>query len=178
MPLVANLAHGPVGYIGPRPLVIEQLQLMVNQLAFFHSYHDVQFITIMPEEELSQWDWMRWLPHATLQEMNVRGFVYNQRTRDQVLNSLNQILKLRKNQLDDKSAKESLLFSPHYVVLVTDEKLILDHVIMEFFSEDPTELGCSVIFVDDVLSSLSENIKTIINIKDRNVGQLVIEEGD
>ena len=178
MPIVANLAHGPVGYIGPRPLVIEQLQLMVNQLAFFHSYHDVQFITIMPEEELSQWEWLRWLPHATLQEMNVRGFVYNQRTRDQVLNSLNQILKLRKNQLDDKSAKESLLFSPHYVVLVTDEKLILDHVIMEFFSEDPTELGCSVIFVEDVLSSLSENIKTIINIKDRNVGQLVIEEGE
>ncbi len=116
MPIVANLAHGPVGYIGPRPLVIEQLQLMVNQLAFFHSYHDVQFITIMPEEEKTEWDWLRWLPHATLQEMNVRGFVYNQRTRDQVLNSLNQILKLRKNQLDDKSAKESLLFSPHYVV--------------------------------------------------------------
>ncbi len=80
MPIVANLAHGPVGYIGPRPLVIEQLQLMVNQLAFFHSYRDVQFITIMPEEELSQWEWMRWLPHATLQEMNVRGFVYNQPT--------------------------------------------------------------------------------------------------
>ena len=53
-----------------------------------------------------------------------------------------------------------------------DQQLIVD------YSEDPTELGCSVIFVEDVLSSLSENIKTIINIKDRNVGQLVIEEGE
>ncbi len=34
--------------------------------------------------------------------------------------------------------------------------LILDHVIMEFFREDPTELGCSIIYVADVLSSLSE----------------------
>lgn len=178
MPIVVNLSNGPVGYIGPRPLVLEQLQLMVNQLALFHSYHDVQFITIMPEEEKEQWDWMRWLPHASLQEMNVRGFVYNQRTRDQVLGSLNQILKMRKNQLEEKSTKEGTLFSPHYVVLVTDEKLILDHVIMEFFTEDPTELGCSLIFVQDVLSSLSENIKTIVNIKDRNTGQLVMEEGE
>ncbi|UUM23203.1 type VII secretion protein EssC [Streptococcus suis] len=177
MPIVANLSHGPVGYIGPRALVIEQLQLMVNQIALFHSYHDVQFITIMPEEEKEQWDWMRFLPHATLQDMNVRGFVYNQRTHDQVLNSLNQILKLRRAQKEDKSNRESTLFSPHYVVLVTDEKLILDHVIMEFFTEDPTELGCSLVFVQDVLSSLSENIKTIINIKDRNTGQLVMEEG-
>ncbi|MBP2624317.1 type VII secretion protein EssC, partial [Streptococcus oricebi] len=178
MPVVANLAHGPVGYIGPRPLVIEQLQLLVTQLSVFHSYHDVQFITIMPEEERSDWEWMRWLPHSSLQDMNVRGFVYNQRTHDQVLNSLNQILKLRKAQLDEKGAgSESTIFSPHYVVLITDEKLILDHVIMEFFTEDPTELGCSLIFVQDVLSSLSENIKTIINIKDRNQGQLVMEEG-
>ncbi len=120
---------------------------------------------------------MRWLPHAKLQELNVRGFVYNQRTRDQVLNSLNQILKLRRSQKEEATHKESTLFHPHYVVLVTDEKLILDHIIMEFFTEDPTELGCSLIFVEDVMSSLSENIQTVINIKDRNTGQLVMEEG-
>ncbi len=177
LPIVANLSHGPVGYVGPRNLVLEQLQLLVMQLSVFHSYHDVQFITIMPEEERDQWNWMRWLPHASLQEMNVRGFVYNQRTRDQVLNSLNQILKLRKTQRDEASRQETTLFSPHYVVLITDEKLILDHVIMEFFTEDPTELGCSLLFVEDVMSSLSENVKTVINIKDRNIGQLVMEEG-
>ncbi|MCY7186126.1 hypothetical protein MK534_10445, partial [Streptococcus gallolyticus subsp. gallolyticus] len=77
-------------------------------------------ITIMPEEELPQWEWMRWLPHATLQGMNVRGFVYNQRTRDQVLNSLTQILKLRRSQQESKESAESTLFSPHYVVIVTD----------------------------------------------------------
>ena len=177
MPIPANLSHGPVGYVGPRNLVLEQLQLLVMQLAAFHSYHDVQFITILPEEERDQWSWMRWLPHAKLQELNVRGFVYNQRTRDQVLNSLNQILKLRRSQKEEASHKESTLFHPHYVVLVTDEKLILDHVIMEFFTEDPTELGCSLVFVEDVMSSLSENIQTVINIKDRNTGQLVMEEG-
>lgn len=38
-----------------------------------------------------------------------------------------------------------------------------------------TDLGCPLLFVEDVMSSLSENIKTLINIKDRNTGQLVME---
>ncbi|WP_202976164.1 type VII secretion protein EssC [Carnobacterium divergens] len=179
VPITTELTLGPIGYIGPRPLVIEQLQLLVNQLAFAHSYHDLQFITIFPEEELAQWSWMRWLPHATLQDMNVRGFVYHQRSRDQVLNSLTQILKSRQNAKDEGGRDaESTIFTPHYVVLITDVKLILDHTIMEFFNEDPTALGCSIIFVQDVLSSLSENVKTVIDIRDRNTGVMVLENGD
>jgi S-DNA-T family DNA segregation ATPase FtsK/SpoIIIE len=178
MPVLANLMNGPVGYIGPRNLVLEQLHLLVNQLSVFHSYHDLQFISIFPEAEKEQWDWMRWLPHAKMQDVNVRGFVYNQRSRDQVLNSLNQILKNRKNSMEEnRNNRDSTIFSPHYVVMITDEKLILDHVIMEFFNEDPSELGCSVIFVEDVMSSLSDNIKTVIDIRDRNTGVLLLEEG-
>ena len=177
LPIVASLNRGPVGYVGPRPIVLEQLQLLVAQLAVFHSYHDLTIIPIIPEEEKESWDWMRWLPHAILQDMNVRSFVYNQRTRDQVLNSLNQILKLRKAQKEEEKANDTKIFHPHYVVLITDETLILDHVIMEFFREDPTELGCSIIYVADVLSSLSENIQTVISIKDRNQGQLLLQEG-
>lgn len=178
MPVLANLTHGPVGYIGPRSLVLEQLHLLVNQLSVFHSYHDLQFISIFPEAEKAQWEWMRWLPHAKMQDVNVRGFVYNQRSRDQVLNSLNQILKNRKNSMEEnRNSRDSTIFSPHYVVMITDEKLILDHVIMEFFNEDPSELGCSVIFVEDVMSSLSDNIKTVIDIRDRNTGVLLLEEG-
>ena len=84
-----------MGHVGPRPIVLEQLQLLVAQLAVFHSYHDLTIIPIIPEEK-KKLGLMRWLPHATLQDMNVRSFVYNQRTRDQVLNSLNQILEARK----------------------------------------------------------------------------------
>lgn len=179
LPVIANLINGPVGYVGPHHIVVEQLQLMINQLTAFHSYHDLQIVSVFPEEELPQWEWMRWLPHASLHEMNVRGFVYNQRSRDQVLNSLNQILKTRKNTIEDnKKTHEKTLFSPHYVVIITDEKLILDHVIMEFFNEDPSELGCSLIFVKDVMSSLSENIRTVIDIKDRTTGELVMEQGE
>src|SRR5699024_5781098 len=51
VPVVTSHMKGPVGYIGPRHLVLEQLQLLVMQTALLHSYHDLQFIKIFPEEE-------------------------------------------------------------------------------------------------------------------------------
>ncbi|MGC4376903.1 type VII secretion protein EssC [Fictibacillus sp. Mic-4] len=179
VPVVTSLTNGPVGYIGERRHVIEQLQLLVMQTAFFHSYYDLQFITIFPEEEKANWEWMRWLPHASLREMNVRGFVYHERSRDQVLNTLYQILKERKLAVDEKSnSNEKLYFSPHFVVLITDEKLILDHTVMEYFNDDPSELGVSLVFVQDVMQSLPEHVKTVIDIRDVKNGNIILEEGE
>ncbi|MBM7541133.1 type VII secretion protein EssC [Amphibacillus cookii] len=179
VPIVSSLTNGPVGYIGQRGLVVEQLQLLILQLALFHSYHDVQFVTIFPENEKQSWDWMRWLPHAKLQELNVRGNIYHERSRDQVLHSLYQVLKERKQQLDEKgNTNEQLIFTPRYIVFITHEQLIIDHIIMEFFNEDPQELGVSLVFVQDVMQSLPEHVNTVIDIRDFKSGNIILENGE
>ncbi|HLR70278.1 MAG TPA: type VII secretion protein EssC [Pseudogracilibacillus sp.] len=178
VPITTSLMNGPVGYIGQRSLVLEQLHLMIMQNAFFHSYHELQYIVIFPEEEKKDWKWMRWLPHARLKDVNVRGFVYHDRSRDQVLTSLYQVLKERKLTLSEKDNREKTYFTPHYVVLITDEKIILDHTIMEFFNEDPSELGVSLVFVQDVLQSLPEHVGTVIDIRDSKSGNVLLEEGE
>ncbi|WP_144555513.1 type VII secretion protein EssC [Bacillus sp. X1(2014)] len=179
VPAATSLINGPVGYIGHRSLVLEQLQMLVMQTSLFHSYHDVQFVTIFPEEEKGKWEWMRWLPHASLRELNVRGFVYHERSRDQVLNSLYQILKARRLAINEKSNKsEKMYFTPHFVVLITDEKMILDHSVMEYFNEDPSELGVSLVFVQDVMQSLPEHVKTVIDIRDASTGVMILEKGE
>lgn len=178
VPVTTSLMNGPVGYVGQRYLVIEQLQLLVMQTALFHSYHELQFIVLFPEEEKPEWEWMRWLPHARLKDLNVRGFVYHERSRDQVLTSLYQILKERKLHLTEKDGREKTYFTPHYVVLITDESIVLDHTIMEFFSEDIRELGVSLVFVQDVLQSLPEHVDTVIDIRDANSGNVLLEEGE
>lgn len=179
VPVTASLTGGPVGYIGQRELVLEQLQLLIMQNAFFHSYHELQNIIIFPEEEKATWDWMRWLPHASLKDLNVRGFVYHDRSRDQVLNSLYQILKERKHVLEEKGdRKEKQYFFPHYVILITDEKIVLDHTVMEFFNENPSDLGVSLIFVQDVLQSLPEHVETVIDIRDAKNGNVLLVEGE
>ncbi|WP_152655085.1 type VII secretion protein EssC [Oceanobacillus sp. CFH 90083] len=177
VPITTSLMKGPVGYIGHRQLVLEQLQLLVLQLSMFHSYHDLQFITVFPEEEKSQWYWMRWLPHSSIRNLNVRGFVYHERSRDQVMHSFYQILKQRKQAIADRgNSSDKLHFSPHYVVMITDEKLLLDHTIMELFNEDPTDIGVSLIFVQEVMRALPEHVKTVIDIRDAKDGKIIIEE--
>ncbi|GAA0303957.1 S-DNA-T family DNA segregation ATPase FtsK/SpoIIIE [Gracilibacillus halotolerans] len=179
VPVITSLTNGPLGFIGQRELVREQLQLLVMQIALFHSYHDVQFINIFPEEEKEDWNWMRWLPHASLQELNVRGFVYHERSRDQVLHSMYQVLKERKQHLEEKGNRnEKIFFSPHYVILITEEKLIIDHIIMEFFNEDPSELGVSLVFVQDVMQSLPEHVRTVVDIRDSKSGNIILEKGE
>ncbi|PNP92573.1 type VII secretion protein EssC [Listeria newyorkensis] len=177
VPVSLSLANGAIGYVGSRPLVLEQLQLMLAQIAFFHSYHDVEFVTLFPMEEKAQWDWMRWLPHASLKALNTRGFVYHDRSRDQILTSLYQILKDRK-QANEESGKQKLQFAPHYIITVTDEKFLLDHSIMELLTGDPSELGVSLVFVEDVIENLSEHVKTVVDIRTKTEGNIVLIDGE
>lgn len=175
---ISNIIKSPIGYIGTRQVVIEQVQQMMMQLATFHSYHDVQFISVFREEELPLWNWSRWLPHTKVKAINSRGFVYNQRTRDQLLTSLYQIIKDRKLDSEQQDNGKEKQYFPRYVLLITDMSLILDHNIMEYISEDLSRLGIHYIFVEEVIESLSEHVKTVIDFRGQQKATLLLQEGD
>ncbi|MGX5377870.1 type VII secretion protein EssC [Ligilactobacillus sp. LYQ135] len=179
MPITTDLMHQPVGYIGPKNLVIEQLQWMLCQLATFQSYHDVRFISVFNENDFEKWAWLRWLRQFELPELKMRGFVFDQKSRDTIMNYLNQVLKDRQNELNQTNENEQkkIKFAPQFVLIVEDEQLILDHGIMEILGDEPEKLGVSLVYVKDVMSSLPENIKTVIDIRDRHTGELVMEQG-
>ena len=75
---------------------------MTLQLATFHSYHDVEMLYVIREDERDTFNWARWLPHITLSALNIRGFVYNQRTRDQILTSVYSMIKERIQTVREK----------------------------------------------------------------------------
>lgn len=176
MPLSVSLMEGPVGYVGPRHLVMEQLELLVGQLSFFHSYHDVELMMLFPQAEKAQLEWMRWLPHMQLKAVNIRGMVYHDRSRDQVLGSLYQILKDRRQSLDE-AGRKAIQFTPHYVVMVSESKFLLDHPVLELLNGDPSNLGVSIIFVEEVIENLSEHVKTIVDIRTSKEGTIILEAG-
>ncbi|PTG42420.1 type VII secretion protein EssC [Staphylococcus cohnii] len=178
-PLVNDLTHGPIAYIGVRHLIIEELEKMILQLSTFHSYHDIEFLLVMREDERDTFNWARWLPHMTLQAQNIRGFVYNQRTRDQILTSVYSMIKERIQTVRERSkSNEKIMFTPHLIFVITDMSLIIDHVILEYVNQDLSEYGISLIFVEDVIESLPEHVETIIDIKSRTEGELVMKEAE
>lgn len=173
---IQNQLGSPIGYIGARRVVIEQVQQLMIQLATFHSYHDVQFVPIFREEELKLWHWSRWLPHNQLKAFNSRGFVYNQRTRDQLLTSLYQIIKERKlDSEQDKGSEKNYI--PRYVLLITDVSLLLDHNIMEYINEDLSHVGIHYVFVEEVIEGLPEHVKTVVDYRGDKKATLLLQEG-
>lgn len=177
LPITNDLLSAPTGYIGSRRTVIEQVQQLIMQIATFHSYHDVQFVPVFREEELPLWEWSRWLQHMKLQQFNSRSFVYHQRSRDQLLTSLYQMIKERKQAVEQAGSKQ-LTFSPHYVFIITDLSLMLDHNIMEYINEDLSALGISYLFVEDVIESLPEHVKTVVDYKGERQGTLRLHNGE
>ncbi|ARJ50997.1 type VII secretion protein EssC [Staphylococcus lutrae] len=176
-PLINDLTHGPVAYVGERSHIIGQLEQTLLQLATFHSYHEVEFLVVMHEHEHRAFSWTRWLPHMNLKQQNIRSFVYNQRTRDQILTSLYTMIKERMQYAREQQS-EQVLFTPHLVFVITDMSRILDHVILEYINQDLTPYGISLIFVEDVVESLPEHVKTIIDIKTENEGELIMKAGE
>ncbi|MGM7723466.1 type VII secretion protein EssC [Metabacillus sp. Hm71] len=172
LPITANLSEGAIGLIGKDAVLKNELHQLIGQLAFFHSYHDLRFVFIFDEHEYKGWEWMKWLPHFQLPNSFAKGFIYNEKTRDQLLYSLYEMIRER----DQEEDKEKLRFTPHYVFVITNQHLISDHVILEYLEGDHKHLGISVIFAAEAKESLSDNIHTLVRYINDGQGDILIQQ--
>lgn len=117
---------------------------------------------------------MRWYPHLRIHAVNVVGTVNSERKRDQILGSLHQMIKNRKNKLEE-SKKESR-FLPHLIFIIDEPKLIMDHSIMEYLDKEGDNLGFSIIYTTNMRANLPENIGTIVMLHNSGQATLLMEE--
>ncbi|MGM0875218.1 MAG: type VII secretion protein EssC [Bacillota bacterium] len=172
LPITANLSDGAIGLIGKDSVLKNELHQLIGQLAFFHSYHDLRFVFIFDEQEYKEWEWMKWLPHFQLPNSYAKGFIYNDKTRDQLLYSLYEMIRER----DLEEDKEKIRFAPHYVFVITNHQLISDHVILEYLEGEHKHLGISVIFAAEAKESLTDNIHTLIRYINDGQGDILIQK--
>lgn len=173
VPSMLNLRAQTVGLVGTYDVVSAAAACLLFQVAVFHSYRDVNFIALVPGKSYKD-DWYRWrfLPHFTIQGLNVRGMVHNAKTRDLVLTSFTQILSKRRQALRE-AGRETPVFAPHYVFTVFDDSYLAGHGINEFLAEDLSELGVTVIWCTEDRKLLPETVTALVEYKNRNAGTLV-----
>lgn len=175
-PVVVDLKRAHLGLVGEKDSIREQLKLIVAQLTFQQSYHDLQIVLIHGKECNDEFKWMDWYPHLKIQSLNMSGDINSERMRDQVLGSLLQILKDRKVKIEESSKQSKFL--PHFVFIIDEPKLVMDHSIMEYLSKPGRELGFSIIYSSQLRGNLPENIGTIIDLKDSEEASLVLNENE
>lgn len=174
-PQLIDMKKSHVGLVGDQEEIHDQIKQMLAQITFFHSYHDVEIILLYNERFKNTFDYTKWYPHMKISAVNARGNIYQGKIRDQVLASLTQILKQRK-QARDENKKTGMIY-PHYLIFIDDYSLIMNHSIMEYLQEETTELGFTVIFSAKQRADLLENIKTVVLVEDKETNRLLMREG-
>ncbi|MFV0393335.1 MAG: type VII secretion protein EssC [Coprobacillaceae bacterium] len=171
-PTPIDLKSAHVGLVGDKEDIHKQIKQILAQLTFFHSYHDIEIIMLYNESYKETFDYVKWYPHVRINAINVRGNIYLEKVRDQVLGSLAQILKQRRDKRDER--KREGAFTPHYVIFIDDYFLIMNHSIMEYLQEETTNLGFTLVFSAKQKADLPENIHTVVMIEDTHVNRLLL----
>lgn len=175
IPLVIDLKKAHLGLVGSKENVHEQLKYLMAQITFFQSYHDLQVIHIHDARYKKKFDYMRWYPHMRIHSINVTGDITNEQARDQILGSVQQMLKERRMKLEEE--RQETVFLPHLLFIIDEPKLVLNHAIMEYLQSKQMNLGFSMIYTSDRQASLPENVRTVCILKDSQEGVLFLNEG-
>lgn len=173
-PVIIDLKKAHLGIVGEKENIHEQLKLLVAQMTFFQSYHDLELIVIHNKQYDEDFKWMNWYPHLKIQALNMSGNINSEKMRDQILGSVLQILKDRKLKIEENDKKSRFL--PHFVFIIDEPKLIMDHSIMEYLNGSGNELGFSIIYTTHLRANLPENIGTILELDDSKTGTLLLNE--
>lgn len=173
-PIIVSLRDQTLGLAGPSATLRVAVQTILFQIAMLHSYHDVEFVTLVPESDYEDyWKEWRWLPHNQMSSLNLRGIIHNNQTRDMVLTSFYQLLVKRRQQLRELSNSESHTFSPHYIFTILDESWIMGHGLNEFLAEDMTQYGVTVIWAKDSINMLPETATSVVDYQSGESARLI-----
>ena len=173
-PVTVSLRNAHLGLVGEKKTILEQLKLIVAQMTFQHSYHDLQIILIHDRKYNGEFAWMRWYPHLQIRSLNMSGDINSEQMRDQVLGSLFQILKDRNLKLEEGSRQSRFL--PHFVFIIDEPKYVMDHSIMEYLNKPGKELGFSIIYTSHLRGNLPETIGTVVELYDSEEAALILNE--
>lgn len=163
-PIVCNLAeHKLVGVTGNRADEIQIVRNMVVELATAHSYDEVKVIALVSEDEQSEWDWIRWLPHCCDGQKMNRFVFTNADEAETALDQIAEILGKRATEQKDNQYLEHQVSLPYYVFVVATPLIVEKHPIRKYLLGKEL-LGCSTLFLYDKLRYLPKECDTIIDI--------------
>ena len=178
VPIITSLLGETIGLAGSYPILRNAISNLLLQIATFHSYRDVQFVTLVPEENYEKdWSIWRWLPHVQIEALNMRGFVHHMRSRDVTLSSFYQLMNKRKQIIKEVVSSEKPNFTPHYILTILDDGHLAGHGLNEYLAEDMSQYGVTVIWCKDYPEMLPETVTTLVRYYSNQLGELVNEKG-
>lgn len=175
VPAVIDLKRAHLGLVGEKAHIHRVLKAIIPQICFLQSYHDVEIIMYIEAEDEKAFSWMTWYPHCRIKAINVNGLVSMENHNEQILASMTQILKARRQTQEE--GKKDTFFLPYYIFIIDNPKLVINNSIMEYLQSSHHDLGFSIIYSTSQQANLPENIKTIVLVEGMEYATLLMNEG-
>lgn len=174
IPVVIDLKRAHLGIVGSKENVQQQIRYLLAQLTFFQSYHDLQIVLIHDRKYKKDFSYARWYPHLRIRSTNLVADICDEQSRDQILGSLQQVLKERRQKV--KEEQQESVFLPHFIFIIDEPKMVLNHAIMEYLQGTEMDLGVTVIYTTDQQANLPENIGTVCLLHNKDEATLLLKE--
>lgn len=162
------LKYNSIGFIGRRNDTINLVRNMIVSLCTSHSYDDVKLVGLFDEEEQDFWEPIKWLPHVWDAEKQNRFISYSDKSNDDILEYLTELLSNRKRDISGETNTKATVPSPYYVIIFGSKRALENKVIMNYLFENKPEMGLTSLFLFDEMSMLPSGCNLIVDMNNRN----------
>lgn len=149
---------------------------LILQLITFHSYDDLKIVIYTSEKNASRWEYLKSLPHSWNNSRTTRYFATNNDESKELSLHLEQIFQSRKSSNENKEhlattpQKDYTNFKPYYFIIIDDFKSVRELEIIKDICNEKTNIGFSLVIINNRLTNLPNECHTFISIGDKKSG--------
>ena len=160
IPVCCDLRHAPtLGIVGARAQALSLLRALLVQAATMHGYDELRIVFFFPQNERTEWEWARWLPHAHMG--NRRLLACTRYDAAQLLSPLEKEFARRAAE-SGKAWGSTGPKLPHFLFVVADPSLLRGQPIAETLLSGDSSLGISCVLLGRELSELPGSVQQIL----------------
>ena len=167
VPILLDLADHPlIGIAGGEGCkgAMELMHVICAQLCATHSYTDVRMIFFYEEDKslnLGQWDFAKWLPHSFSANRSMRMTAVTGTQIGDVSYELSTIFRNREDEISgmDEDYRDRV---PHYVLFLSNPRLIQGELIAHYIYEVPKEVGLTTVILSDTIENLPNECRYVL----------------
>lgn len=166
VPLLVDLRAGPLGIAGPLPLRENVARALIANLVVHHAPTEVHLLVIFPALRMTDWEWVKWLPHTHVVDGSAR-FPYlanDSASAQELLNRLMDELNERRNRLASRRSDDALPDWPWLVLVVAGEQADPHHPAFHLLLSDGHRLNATAVFLDNRLTQLPQGCAVVAEV--------------
>lgn len=141
------------------------MQDIMIQLITFHSYEDLKLVFLLKKENEQYWEYVKMLPHVWNNEKDMRFYANDYDDMKEISKYLEE--ELRDRQRYERENIDYRAFTPYYLIITDDYKMVENLKIITEILKAQVNLGFSLLCITEDITQLPNECKAFINIDNK-----------